>query len=98
MRISKLALAVAAAAIQCTRPAPDASREAGTTTISRAVVSMDAGSTAGREAEVDSEPARMRRETLVRSLLASGSVYDEHVLDAMRRVPRHLFVPGVPLE
>jgi protein-L-isoaspartate(D-aspartate) O-methyltransferase len=98
MRIWKLALwGVAAVLVQCTRSSPRANPEAGTTTISRAVVSMDAGSTSRREA-LDSEPARTRREALVRSLADSGSVYDEHVLDAMRRVPRHLFVPGVPLD
>jgi protein-L-isoaspartate(D-aspartate) O-methyltransferase len=99
MRISRLALwAAAVATAHCARTAPHANREAGTTTISRATVSMDAGANAGRAAQLDSEPARTRREALVRSLSESGSAYDERVLDAMRRVPRHLFIPGAPLD
>ncbi|MDB4996072.1 MAG: pcm [Myxococcaceae bacterium] len=98
MRLSKLAVwAAAAVLVECTRTAPRADREAGTTTLSSAVVPLDAGGAASRRALLDTEAARSRREALVRSLAESGSVYDEHVLDAMRRVPRHLFLPGTPL-
>jgi protein-L-isoaspartate(D-aspartate) O-methyltransferase len=43
----------------------------------------------------DSDEARAYRAELVRGLAAD--VTDARVLDAMGRVPRHLFVPGVPV-
>jgi protein-L-isoaspartate(D-aspartate) O-methyltransferase len=43
----------------------------------------------------DSEEARAYRAELVRGL--ATRVKDARVLDAMKRVPRHLFVPGVSL-
>jgi protein-L-isoaspartate(D-aspartate) O-methyltransferase len=46
---------------------------------------------------VDSPPARVLRERLVASLVADGDLRDSRVVDAMRRVPRHAFVPDAPL-
>lgn len=45
----------------------------------------------------DPEEARELREELVRDLAESGAVTQERVLSALRRVPRHLFVPGASL-
>jgi protein-L-isoaspartate(D-aspartate) O-methyltransferase len=43
--------------------------------------------------ERDPERERVRRNTLVRAIEQRGYVKDERVLQAMRGVPRHLFVP-----
>jgi protein-L-isoaspartate(D-aspartate) O-methyltransferase len=53
--------------------------------------------TTGAPANVpgDSPEARARRDALVSSL--EPVVRSEHVLEAMRRVPRHLFAPNLPL-
>jgi protein-L-isoaspartate(D-aspartate) O-methyltransferase len=51
------------------------------------------GSTAG--AAADPDEASMRRDKLIDAI--SAEVKDPRVLDAMRRVPRHLFVPGASL-
>jgi protein-L-isoaspartate(D-aspartate) O-methyltransferase len=47
---------------------------------------------------VDSEEARTKRGELVSLVAARGYVKAEPVLDAMRRVPRHLFMPKATLE
>jgi protein-L-isoaspartate(D-aspartate) O-methyltransferase len=44
----------------------------------------------------DSDAARAYRAELVRDL--ANEIKDVRVLDAMARVPRHLFVPGVSLQ
>jgi protein-L-isoaspartate(D-aspartate) O-methyltransferase len=49
----------------------------------------------GLNAATDSEEARTRRSELVRELALEVS--DARVLDAIRRVPRHLFVPAASL-
>lgn len=46
----------------------------------------------------DSDEARGMRLRLVAKLSREGYVRSERVTDAMRRVPRHLFVPGASLE
>ncbi len=45
----------------------------------------------------DPEEARQLREALARDLADTGAVTSERVLSAIRRVPRHLFVPGASL-
>ena len=55
-----------------------------------------------RAAAVDSPEAKEARARLVRSIQIAGppwgdGAWDERVLDAMRRVPRHLFMPGATL-
>ncbi|MCL5670238.1 MAG: protein-L-isoaspartate(D-aspartate) O-methyltransferase [Acidobacteria bacterium] len=57
---------------------------------------------AGTEARSASEPAvqdpisqRKAREKMVRQQIAARGVRDARVLDALRKVPRHLFVPMV---
>ncbi len=42
----------------------------------------------------DEDKRRVRREEMVRRQLESRDIDDERVLDAFRKVPRHLFVPG----
>jgi protein-L-isoaspartate(D-aspartate) O-methyltransferase len=56
-----------------------------------------AGEMASSEFDAVADPpdARALRQDLVRELAAD--VRDERVLEAMRHVPRHLFVPGAPL-
>jgi protein-L-isoaspartate(D-aspartate) O-methyltransferase len=44
-------------------------------------------------AREDEETLRARREAMVRGQIESRGVKDQAVLDAMRRVPRHRFVP-----
>jgi protein-L-isoaspartate(D-aspartate) O-methyltransferase len=46
----------------------------------------------------DSAEARTLRERMVREQIEARDVRDARVLAAMRSVPRHLFVPGAPLE
>ena len=41
---------------------------------------------------MSAEPQALQRERMVRELVAARGVRDPRVLDAMRRVPRHLFV------
>jgi len=48
---------------------------------------------APREDSALFQERRLERDAMVRSLIASRSIDDEHVLEALRRVPRHLFVP-----
>lgn len=55
-------------------------------------------STAGPVAAVDSPGARLLREHLVSSLIARGDLHPGRVADAMRAVPRHAFIPEVPLD
>jgi protein-L-isoaspartate(D-aspartate) O-methyltransferase len=45
----------------------------------------------------DSDEARALRSALVDRLVRGGGVTDPRVLDVMRAVPRHAFVPGVAL-
>jgi protein-L-isoaspartate(D-aspartate) O-methyltransferase len=85
--IEKVASAVAASALS-------AGCDTGTpTVVSDAVVLGVADPKA-----VDSPRARALRERLVASLVAGGDVKDNRVANAMRRVPRHAFVPDAPLE
>lgn len=44
------------------------------------------------------DPATRLQHNLVDALRAAGSVHDQQVEAAFRSVPRHLFLPGVPLE
>jgi protein-L-isoaspartate(D-aspartate) O-methyltransferase len=44
------------------------------------------------------ERAAAMREALVGQLRGQGSIQTDRVAEAFRRVPRHLFAPGVPLE
>jgi protein-L-isoaspartate(D-aspartate) O-methyltransferase len=44
---------------------------------------------------LDPPEARRRRARLVEALIVAGDLRTEPVIEAMRRVPRHLFVPGV---
>jgi protein-L-isoaspartate(D-aspartate) O-methyltransferase len=46
----------------------------------------------------DSSEARAARTALVRHLQSSSEITDRRVLAAMRDVPRHLFVPDVPID
>ena len=101
--VIKLTLSIVGSALAaCTRTAPRAAAEAGispSTTLDEAVVSTDAATVGGGAlaGERDTEAARAKRAELVRSMAARGYVKSDRVLDAMRRVPRHLFVPGAPL-
>ena len=101
--VIKLALSITAAALAaCTRTAPRAGAEAGISpapTLEEAVVSTDAGTLGigAAAGERDSEAARAKRAALVRSIAARGYLRSERVIDAMNRVPRHLFVPDAPL-
>jgi protein-L-isoaspartate(D-aspartate) O-methyltransferase len=47
--------------------------------------------------ELDSPEARNLREELVRELIAEGDLDSPSVIEAMRIVPRHVFVPDAPL-
>ncbi|TCO50563.1 protein-L-isoaspartate(D-aspartate) O-methyltransferase [Kribbella antiqua] len=47
---------------------------------------------------MDRSPAGSLRAALTHHLIAEGSIRDERVAMAFRAVPRHVFVPGVPLE
>jgi protein-L-isoaspartate(D-aspartate) O-methyltransferase len=51
----------------------------------------------GTEGDGDSELACAYREDLLRALFAAGDLRTRRVAEAMRRVPRHLFVPEAPL-
>jgi protein-L-isoaspartate(D-aspartate) O-methyltransferase len=55
-----------------------------------------ANETAANETARDAEAARLRN-ALVADLRARESLRSDPVEAAMRAVPRHLFVPGVPL-
>lgn len=91
-------LLVAALVAACARTAPRARAEAGALQpTERALAPGDAAGPA-IGAEQDPEAARSRRAALVRSIEEKGYARGERVLDAMRRVPRHLFVPGAPLD
>jgi protein-L-isoaspartate(D-aspartate) O-methyltransferase len=46
----------------------------------------------------DSDAARLRRDELVHEMAESGFVRSPRVLDAMKRVPRHLFIDGASLD
>src|SRR4051812_12242363 len=49
------------------------------------------------EAAVRDEPAwELLAQRMVREQLTARGIYDRAVLEAMARVPRHLFVPEVP--
>lgn len=52
----------------------------------------------GHTPEVDSDLAQAARAQLIAEIAACGEVTSERVLEAMRSVPRHLFVPGASLE
>jgi len=84
--IEKIACAMAASAMSaaCNAGAPAASSDA-------------AASAVADPESVDSPRARVLRERLVSMLIADGDLKDRRVADAMRRVPRHAFVPDVPL-
>ena len=58
----------------------------------------DAAAAAPAPTSVDSARARQLRERLVSSLIAEGDLEEGPTADAMRRVPRHAFVPGASLE
>ncbi len=97
----KLALLVPALVSGCTRTAPRAGAEAGAPSLpslERRAISADAASPAGAAVDRDPESARTMRAALVRSIAERGYVTSERVLDAMRRVPRHLFVPSAALD
>ena len=97
-RRAALALLVGTA---CTRAAPRGGAEAGAAappSTERAVIAVDARSPAVSDVDRDPASARAMRAALVRSVAERGYVKSERVLDAMRRVPRHLFVPSAPLE
>jgi protein-L-isoaspartate(D-aspartate) O-methyltransferase len=47
-----------------------------------------------QSAETDSEAQRQARERMVRQQIEARGVHDARVLAAMRKVPRHLFVPA----
>jgi protein-L-isoaspartate(D-aspartate) O-methyltransferase len=100
MHAAKLVPLVAAVLTACTRSPSRAVGEAGTTsaTIEPPVRSTDGGSASVESGARDPEAARSRRASLVSSIAESGHVKSERVLDAMRRVPRHLFVPAALLE
>ena len=49
--------------------------------------------TAGRPAFVDDDAARTEREAMVKSQLEGRGIKDRAVLEAIRKVPRHRFVP-----
>jgi protein-L-isoaspartate(D-aspartate) O-methyltransferase len=95
--IAKLALlvtvtiATSASASACRSSAPPAPAEAGapTPTLQRAVIPPEIPS------DIDTR-ANARRAALLASI--AREVDDKRVLDAMGRVPRHLFMPGAPLE
>lgn len=102
------ALAAASALSACTRTAPRGSPEAGVVaapppppppTLERAELgpsASDAPAATPRAAR-DSLDARRHREALVRRIEASGYVKSARVLAALRQVPRHMFIPEVPL-
>jgi protein-L-isoaspartate(D-aspartate) O-methyltransferase len=96
MRSSNPALLLAAALLgACSRSSQPAS-EAGIATspsLEHAVIAGDAATQAAFETAVDPQSARANRERLVRSIAEGGYVKSKRVLEAMRRVPRHLFVP-----
>ncbi len=48
---------------------------------------------AGAEGDPDADRYARMRATMVREQIAARGVRDAHVLDALRRVPRHRFVP-----
>lgn len=48
--------------------------------------------------ERDTKDAQARREVLVQTIEVSGYAKSPRVLDAMRKVPRHLFVPEASLD
>jgi protein-L-isoaspartate(D-aspartate) O-methyltransferase len=105
MREAKLILVVGAGVIlagaACARRSPMATSDASAAppSLERATVELDGGRSPGADAkERDSATARALREALVREVAARGHVQSDRVLDAMRRVPRHLFVPGASLE
>jgi protein-L-isoaspartate(D-aspartate) O-methyltransferase len=104
MREAKLVLVVGAGVIlagaACARRSPLATSDASAPpSLDRASVELDGGRSPGAGAnERDSATARALREALVREVAARGHVQSDRVLDAMRRVPRHLFVPGASLE
>jgi protein-L-isoaspartate(D-aspartate) O-methyltransferase len=108
MRPLALALLVAAVGSSCNAPRKDVSEGAPRSAPSRAVAG---GSVADASARIEAVPAqtasaavdagadppeaRELREALVDQV--AGLVKSPRVLDAMRKVPRHLFVPGAPL-
>ncbi|HSO36722.1 MAG TPA: protein-L-isoaspartate(D-aspartate) O-methyltransferase [Labilithrix sp.] len=99
LRTATLILLLAALGTACARAAPRGGAEGGTLSppsLERALIATEAGS--GPDADRDPESARALRAALVRLVAARGYVRSERVLEAMRRVPRHLFVPGAPLE
>lgn len=49
-------------------------------------------------APIDPPEARALREALIARLVAAGEIRDPRVVAAMRDIPRHLFVPAVPLD
>jgi protein-L-isoaspartate(D-aspartate) O-methyltransferase len=61
--------------------------------IAAAIGSLFVSSPGCAPAREDEETLRVRREEMVRSQIESRGVKDQAVLDAMRRVPRHRFVP-----
>ncbi len=80
---------IAVVALACTRTAPTS--EPKPTAEAKAASAPDT-STAG-----DSEEARKLRRALVQTIEASGYTKSARILDAMGKVPRHLFVPEASL-
>lgn len=65
----------------------------GVKTIVRAVILITLGSLVPRAGSADFPDFAKLRKRMVDRQLAARGVRDEKVLDAMRKVPRHLFVP-----
>jgi protein-L-isoaspartate(D-aspartate) O-methyltransferase len=67
--------------------------------IGRPAVSGHGGGPAAPAVGTDDHSAAERhRELLIEQLRADGSVRSDEVEAALRAVPRHLFLPGTPLE
>lgn len=86
-------LAAALVLAACTRTSPRAAADAGAPS---AAPDTDAGAPA--PAARDTEAARAAREALVARIREDGYLKTERVADAMKRVPRHLFVPSASVE
>jgi len=85
----------------CSRSSPRVAPEAGVPqapTLEQAVLESDAARLPGGAPDVDTDASRAQRARLVEQIERSGYVKSKRVLDAMRRVPRHAFVPGAPLD
>ncbi len=63
-----------------------------------AVAGQDGGSAVSAVGMDDDSEAERHRQQLIEQLRADGSVRSEEVAAALRAVPRHLFLPGTPLQ